>query len=191
MRPAFKSTCPVSCLSSTWGFPPCACCASGVHACTLLKLFCCARLQHADSPPSHIAGLGFCQDLNLLSVEPADVVATCNTIYGLLLQVRLLPWHVVVRCRELAVCGCACSCVVVPCAAAGSSTLLHLVSCNTPLLRLPARLWVQHQKDCKFREQLKQGARSCCTNVYGTPAAASNCLWGLECTKSLCPPIMN
>jgi len=34
------------------------------------------------------AGLGFCQDLNLLSVEPADVVATCNTIYGLLLQVH-------------------------------------------------------------------------------------------------------
>ncbi|PRW33828.1 Afadin- and alpha-actinin-binding [Chlorella sorokiniana] len=46
-----------------------------------------------------LAGLGFCQDLNLLSVEPVDVVATCNTIYGLLLQ---------------------------------------------------------HQKDCKFREQLKQ-----------------------------------
>ncbi|EFN57131.1 hypothetical protein CHLNCDRAFT_51197 [Chlorella variabilis] len=46
-----------------------------------------------------LAGLGFCQDLNLLSTEPSDVVSTCNTIYGLLLQ---------------------------------------------------------HQKDCKFREQLKQ-----------------------------------
>ncbi|KAI3435003.1 hypothetical protein D9Q98_003055 [Chlorella vulgaris] len=48
---------------------------------------------------STLAGLGFCQDLNLMSSEPADVVSTCNTIYGLLLQ---------------------------------------------------------HQKDCKFREQLKQ-----------------------------------
>ena len=32
------------------------------------------------------AGLGFCQDLNLLSTNPEDVVQTCNTIYGLLLQ---------------------------------------------------------------------------------------------------------
>jgi hypothetical protein len=32
------------------------------------------------------AGLGFCQDLNLLSTDPADIVQTCNTIYGLLLQ---------------------------------------------------------------------------------------------------------
>ncbi|GAB4815629.1 hypothetical protein N2152v2_008085 [Parachlorella kessleri] len=33
-----------------------------------------------------LAGLGFCQDLNLLSTDPEDVVQTCNTIYGLLLQ---------------------------------------------------------------------------------------------------------
>ncbi|KAL4425210.1 hypothetical protein ABPG75_009226 [Micractinium tetrahymenae] len=46
-----------------------------------------------------LTGLGFCQDLNLLSPQPSDVVSTCNTIYGLLLQ---------------------------------------------------------HQKDCRFREQLKQ-----------------------------------
>lgn len=32
------------------------------------------------------AGLGFCQDLNLLSTEPADIVETCNMVYGLLLQ---------------------------------------------------------------------------------------------------------
>ncbi|KAL4435589.1 hypothetical protein ABPG77_002552 [Micractinium sp. CCAP 211/92] len=46
-----------------------------------------------------LTGLGFCQDLNLMSLQPSDVVSTCNTIYGLLLQ---------------------------------------------------------HQKDCRFREQLKQ-----------------------------------
>ena len=34
------------------------------------------------------AGLGFCQELNLMSTEPSDVVSTCNTIYGLLLQAR-------------------------------------------------------------------------------------------------------
>ena len=33
-----------------------------------------------------LAGLGFCTELNLLGAEPSDVVATCNTIYGLLLQ---------------------------------------------------------------------------------------------------------
>lgn len=63
---------------------------------------------------STLAGLGFCQDLNLMSSEPADVVSTCNTIYGLLLQ---------------------------------------------------------HQKDCKFREQLKQGAQA-----TGPPASCQQSL---------------
>ncbi|PSC67427.1 afadin alpha-actinin-binding [Micractinium conductrix] len=33
-----------------------------------------------------LTGLGFCRELNLLSQEPGNVVSTCNTIYGLLLQ---------------------------------------------------------------------------------------------------------
>lgn len=32
------------------------------------------------------AGKGFCADLNLLSADTADVVATCNTFYTLLLR---------------------------------------------------------------------------------------------------------
>ena len=58
------------------------------------------------------AGLGFCQDLNLLSSDPADVVSVCNTIYGLLLQ---------------------------------------------------------HQRDSKFKEQLKHGARA--LGVWGWVAS--------------------
>ena len=56
-----------------------------------------------------LAEMGLCCDLDLMSTEPADVVAACNTIYGLLLQ---------------------------------------------------------HQKDGKFKEQLKQGA----PRVPGPPA---------------------
>eukprot|EP00887_Chlorella_sp_A99_P003392 scaffold7.g3392.t1 len=37
-------------------------------------------------PCQHAPGLGFCQELNLLSTDPSDVVSVCNTIYGLLLQ---------------------------------------------------------------------------------------------------------
>ena len=79
--------------------------ACRVHAPPVWLLPCTLPLPHTAAAPPHraAAGLGFCQDLNLLSTEPSDVVSTCNTIYGLLLQ---------------------------------------------------------HQKDCKFREQLKQGGPS-------------------------------
>ena len=44
---------------------------------------CTPQLCHLCRIP---AGLGFCRELNLLSQEPGNVVSTCNTIYGLLLQ---------------------------------------------------------------------------------------------------------
>lgn len=33
-----------------------------------------------------LGNMGLCKDLNLQSSDPADVVESCNTIYGLLLQ---------------------------------------------------------------------------------------------------------
>lgn len=74
-----------------WHHRPCAVCMVG-RALANRGCYCywrghCWAASSWCSPPLPLpAGLGFCQDLNLLSTDPADVVATCNTIYGLLLQ---------------------------------------------------------------------------------------------------------
>lgn len=88
------------------------------------------------------------------------MVSTCNTIYGLLLQVGRWCgscWVQLPLCRAAGPHPLGLHCLAVL-----HCWLLALTSacCASPSA-VPPLASLQHQKDCKFREQLKQGALHC------------------------------